>query len=239
MIARVETPAGEQGHVARDHRRPPRSCSRTAASTRCWVPGRCAGPSSARSRTRCRRRSSTASITAGQIIVVDVDDAEGAAQKFTFRGEAKPIDLPDTPPVALSGAEGATDEEGPAAAEAEVGPHHVRRAVSRTGRRPFVVARRISATSPSSTCESGRCSDGRSRRRQAEEAVGPSARRGRRRAGVQAAGALDGVVPGRVQLGGGHRVVGAPGRTSSSRPRTCRSVPANFCTRRGGPSAGG
>src|SRR3954470_16857031 len=53
-------------------------------------------------------------ITAGQIIVVDVDDAEGAAQKFTFRGEAKPIDLPDTPPVALSGAEG--DEDGPAAA---------------------------------------------------------------------------------------------------------------------------
>jgi ATP-dependent Clp protease ATP-binding subunit ClpC len=56
-------------------------------------------------------------ITAGQIIVVDVDEAEGAAQKFTFRGEAKPIDLPDTPPVALSGADG--DEEGPAAAQAE------------------------------------------------------------------------------------------------------------------------
>ncbi|HEV7451951.1 MAG TPA: ATP-dependent Clp protease ATP-binding subunit [Pseudonocardiaceae bacterium] len=55
-------------------------------------------------------------ITAGQIIVVDVDDAEGAAQKFTFRGEAKPIDLPDTPPVALTGAEGAgKDDEGPAA----------------------------------------------------------------------------------------------------------------------------
>src|SRR5215212_740998 len=53
-------------------------------------------------------------LTAGQIIVVDVDDAEGAAQKFTFRGEAKPIDLPDTPPVALSGAEGGSDEEGPA-----------------------------------------------------------------------------------------------------------------------------
>jgi ATP-dependent Clp protease ATP-binding subunit ClpC len=50
-------------------------------------------------------------LAAGQIIVVDVDDAEGAEQKFTFRGEAKPIDLPDTPPVALSGG----DEEGPAA----------------------------------------------------------------------------------------------------------------------------
>jgi ATP-dependent Clp protease ATP-binding subunit ClpC len=56
-------------------------------------------------------------ITGGQIIVVDVDEAEGVAQKFTFRGEPKPIDLPDTPPVALSGAEG--DEEGPAAAQAE------------------------------------------------------------------------------------------------------------------------
>src|SRR3712207_7195820 len=53
-------------------------------------------------------------LTAGQIIVVDVDDAEGPLQKFTFRGEAKPVDLPDTPPVALSGAEG--EEEGPAAA---------------------------------------------------------------------------------------------------------------------------
>ncbi|HEY4624470.1 MAG TPA: ATP-dependent Clp protease ATP-binding subunit, partial [Blastococcus sp.] len=49
-------------------------------------------------------------LTAGQIIVVDVDDAEGPAQKFTFRGEAKPIDLPDTPPVALSGAEGDEDQ---------------------------------------------------------------------------------------------------------------------------------
>jgi ATP-dependent Clp protease ATP-binding subunit ClpC len=53
-------------------------------------------------------------LTAGQIIVVDVEDGEdGAPQKFTFRGEAKPIEFPDTPPVALSGAEG--DEEGPAA----------------------------------------------------------------------------------------------------------------------------
>ena len=58
-------------------------------------------------------------LTAGQIIVVDVDEAEGAAQKFTFRGEAKPVDLPDTPPVALSGAEGGADEEGPAAKKSE------------------------------------------------------------------------------------------------------------------------
>ena len=43
--------------------------------------------------------------------------AEGAEQKFTFRGEAKPIDLPDTPPVALSGADDDGDEGPQAAAE--------------------------------------------------------------------------------------------------------------------------
>src|ERR687885_410980 len=48
-------------------------------------------------------------LTAGQIIVVDVE-GEGADQRFVFRGEAKPIDLPDPPPVALSGG----DEEGSA-----------------------------------------------------------------------------------------------------------------------------
>ncbi len=54
----------------------------------------------------------------GQIIVVDVEEnADPTASTFTFRGEAKPIDLPDTPPVALTGAEG--EEEGPAAAQAE------------------------------------------------------------------------------------------------------------------------
>ena len=47
---------------------------------------------------------------AGQIMVVDVE-GEGADQRFVFRGGAKPTDVPDTPPVALSGG----DEEGPAA----------------------------------------------------------------------------------------------------------------------------
>src|SRR5688500_19306313 len=42
-------------------------------------------------------------ITAGQSIVVDVDGAEGAAQKVTFRRGAKHIDLLGTPPVALPG----------------------------------------------------------------------------------------------------------------------------------------
>jgi ATP-dependent Clp protease ATP-binding subunit ClpC len=53
-------------------------------------------------------------LSSGQIVVVDVE-GEDAEAKFTFRGEAKPIDLPDTPPVALSGAESGSDEEGPAA----------------------------------------------------------------------------------------------------------------------------
>ena len=53
----------------------------------------------------------------GQIIVVDVEEADDPTKStFTFRGEAKPIDVPDTPPVALSGAD---DEDGPSAASAE------------------------------------------------------------------------------------------------------------------------
>jgi ATP-dependent Clp protease ATP-binding subunit ClpC len=50
-------------------------------------------------------------LTAGQIVVVDVeDDPDGApspdgspAKKFAFRGETKPV-APDTPPVAAAGA---------------------------------------------------------------------------------------------------------------------------------------
>ena len=38
-------------------------------------------------------------LTSGQIVVVDVE-GEGTDAKFTFRGEAKPVDVPDTPPVA-------------------------------------------------------------------------------------------------------------------------------------------
>ena len=57
-------------------------------------------------------------ITGGQIIVVDVEeDADTTKSTFTFRGEAKPVDLPDTPPVALTGADG--EDDGPAAAQAE------------------------------------------------------------------------------------------------------------------------
>jgi ATP-dependent Clp protease ATP-binding subunit ClpC len=53
-------------------------------------------------------------LTSGQIVVVDVD-GDGNDANFTFRGEAKPIDLPDTPPVALSGADEDSGEDGPAA----------------------------------------------------------------------------------------------------------------------------
>jgi ATP-dependent Clp protease ATP-binding subunit ClpC len=37
----------------------------------------------------------------GQIVVVDVE-GEGAEQKFTFRGELKPLEMPDSPPVELN-----------------------------------------------------------------------------------------------------------------------------------------
>ena len=39
-------------------------------------------------------------LTAGQIVVVDVE-GEGEERKLTFRGEAKPEPLPDSPPVGL------------------------------------------------------------------------------------------------------------------------------------------
>ncbi|MDX6220221.1 MAG: hypothetical protein QOJ48_1902, partial [Frankiales bacterium] len=51
----------------------------------------------------------------GQIVVVDIEgegSAEGAEQKFTFRGEDKPVTVPDAPPVDLAGSvEGGTAEE--------------------------------------------------------------------------------------------------------------------------------
>jgi ATP-dependent Clp protease ATP-binding subunit ClpC len=56
-------------------------------------------------------------LAAGQIIVVDIE-GEGTDAKFTFRGEPKPIAVPDTPPVALSGAEG-EQGEGPSLKKAD------------------------------------------------------------------------------------------------------------------------
>ncbi|MBA3798970.1 MAG: NDP-hexose 4-ketoreductase, partial [Geodermatophilaceae bacterium] len=48
-------------------------------------------------------------ISPGQIIVVDTEPGEDAedetATKFTFRGELKPIEVPDAPPVSLSAGE--------------------------------------------------------------------------------------------------------------------------------------
>ena len=41
-------------------------------------------------------------IKAGQIVVVDVE-GEGDAAAFTFRGEPKPVSVPDAPPVDLAG----------------------------------------------------------------------------------------------------------------------------------------
>ncbi len=54
----------------------------------------------------------------GQIVVVDVDPENGESHvdaKFTFRGEPKPIEVPDAPPADM--AESGTGTTGPAAAE--------------------------------------------------------------------------------------------------------------------------
>src|SRR5215208_6703318 len=57
-------------------------------------------------------------ISSGQIIVVDVEEnADPTQSTFTFRGEAKPVDLPDTPPVALTAPD--ADDDGPTAQAAE------------------------------------------------------------------------------------------------------------------------
>ncbi|MGH3931557.1 MAG: NDP-hexose 4-ketoreductase, partial [Pseudonocardiaceae bacterium] len=55
-------------------------------------------------------------ISAGQIVIVDVEswDGEGSTEdaKFTFRGEPKPLRVPDAPPVDLAIAEGGAAEGG-------------------------------------------------------------------------------------------------------------------------------
>ncbi len=61
MIAKVDERLHDRDMAHRADRPRPRSCSPSRASTRCSVPGRCVAPSSARSRTRCRRRSCSAS----------------------------------------------------------------------------------------------------------------------------------------------------------------------------------
>ncbi|MBK5308327.1 MAG: AAA family ATPase, partial [Frankiaceae bacterium] len=47
-------------------------------------------------------------LKAGEIVVVDVE-GEGEEQKFTFRGEPKPVAVPDVPPVDLAGSGGTTE----------------------------------------------------------------------------------------------------------------------------------
>jgi ATP-dependent Clp protease ATP-binding subunit ClpC len=50
-------------------------------------------------------------LKAGEIVVVDVE-GEGEEQKFTFRGEPKPVAVPDVPPVDLAASGGAPDLAG-------------------------------------------------------------------------------------------------------------------------------
>ncbi|HEU0087560.1 MAG TPA: ATP-dependent Clp protease ATP-binding subunit [Pseudonocardiaceae bacterium] len=55
-------------------------------------------------------------IEAGQIIIVDTENWDGESPsedaEFTFRGEPKPLRVPDAPPVDLAGAEGSAAAEG-------------------------------------------------------------------------------------------------------------------------------
>jgi ATP-dependent Clp protease ATP-binding subunit ClpC len=55
-------------------------------------------------------------LKAGSIVVVDVE-GEGADAKFTFRGEPKPINVPDAPPVDLAGSGGTPSAGNPPASE--------------------------------------------------------------------------------------------------------------------------
>ncbi|MCU1601154.1 MAG: ATPase domain protein, partial [Frankiales bacterium] len=50
----------------------------------------------------------------GQIVVVDIE-GEGEEAKFVFRGEDKPVTVPDAPPVDLAGS---VEGGAPAAEEA-------------------------------------------------------------------------------------------------------------------------
>ncbi|MGH3624256.1 MAG: NDP-hexose 4-ketoreductase, partial [Sciscionella sp.] len=52
----------------------------------------------------------------GQIIITDVENWDGESEKtedavFTFRGEAKPMRVPDSPPVDMASSAGAVENE--------------------------------------------------------------------------------------------------------------------------------
>ena len=160
--------------------RAPRRCWPRRATTRCSAPGRCAAPSSARSRTRCRRRSCSASWPPARSWW-STPRARASEPQFTFRGEPKPSPVPDTPPVA------------------DVAGGRRRRGVSRTTREgagPDRGSRRLSARGGSArgvgVGRGGRAAGG-SRCRWVGSAVSGSARRARGRV-------ADRRPPGRVRL---------------------------------------
>ena len=75
--------------------RRPSSCWPTRATTPRSGPGRCAGPSSRSSRTRCRRSILWKEFRVGETIIVDVEDGE-----IVFRA----VEGLEPPPVELAGA---------------------------------------------------------------------------------------------------------------------------------------
>ena len=64
--------------------------------------GRCAAPSSARSRTSSREKILFGELRPGQIVVVDAE-GEGDEETFTFVGEQKEA-VPDAAPVSTAAA---------------------------------------------------------------------------------------------------------------------------------------
>ena len=90
---------------------------------------RCAAPSSARSRTPCRRGSCSASFASGQYVKVDTE-GEGKAETFTFSDMAHPDaahrpadDLPELPEgAALDEALGVNITAGPPVPDDQVYP---------------------------------------------------------------------------------------------------------------------
>ncbi len=87
MIQRVSTQLELPGPQPDPHARRPSSCWPTRATTPSWEPGRCAGPSSRWSRTRCRSASCGRSSGSGETIVVDVETiTPEAAEAYDVKG---------------------------------------------------------------------------------------------------------------------------------------------------------
>ena len=88
MIDRVQRQLEGQG-LGLELTQRPSCCWPTRATTPRSAPGRCAGPSSAWSRTRCPSGSSTKEFRAGEIVVVDVEDDPETGETRSCSGRSR------------------------------------------------------------------------------------------------------------------------------------------------------